>query len=411
MKTHLAKQTYWILTIGLLLIGFLLSLVGFQLSQLAGSSIYSHMAQRNIVDVFQNQTQDINQLKRRLENVPGMRVHIDTINNTQVASSKLPVFKLHQIRPPFDWTKPFILEYQGHYLSISFSPWNQVTAMIIIYIFAIFVLLGVMFWLCYWALKRLEKVNLLARNALETLASNIHRQISLPVENNEAESLFNSIQKIQNLLKDIVNKRTEMLAAISHDLKTPITRLKLRVELLSESQEKEALLKDVNNIEAMVNAILTFSKNFLQEENAVSFDFSELITSIAHDAQDLGHAIKLIVEKPVIYTGKVMSIKRAIVNILDNAIKYGQDEVKMQLFSQDKYVVCQISDQGPGVSVALYERLFEPFFRADQSRNADVSGSGLGLSIAKEVIEGHGGKIKLSPNKPKGLVVQILLPC
>ena len=210
----------------------------------------------------------------------------------------------------------------------------------------------------------------------------------------------------------MLQKRTRMLAAISHDLKTPITRLKLRIEVSPNINNKEQLLGDISELEEMLSSILLFSKSFLQEENTVKFNISELISSICEDLIDIGSKLNVDIKQDILYRGKMMGIKRAISNTIDNAIKYGQKDVRVKLYQNDEKesLICEISDKGEGVDISLYESLFEPFYRVDQSRNSAIIGSGLGLSISKEIIEGHGGTIKMMPSKPQGLTVQIILP-
>lgn len=166
----------------------------------------------------------------------------------------------------------------------------------------------------------------------------------------------------------------------------------------------------------MLSSILLFSKNFLQEENTVKFNLSELISSICEDLIDIGNKLNVDIKQDILYRGKMMGIKRAISNTIDNtidnAIKYGQKDIKIKLYqnNEKESLICEISDKGEGVDISLYESLFEPFYRVDQSRNSTIIGSGLGLSISKEIIEGHGGTIKMMPSKPQGLTVQIILP-
>ncbi|MBK2124306.1 sensor histidine kinase [Fangia hongkongensis] len=413
MKTKLAKQTYLILISGLLFMGFLLCLIGFQLKELSGNSIYGRMAQMNILRILNDTNQSVDELKRRLEMIPGIRVRPDKNVQQRQEKRQLPVFMLGELKPPFDWTRPFIIDYQNKKILVNFTAFNMVSVMVGIYIFVMAILVIAMLLLCYWAMRRLEKINLLARAALAQLAENINTQIVLPIDHREAALLHNDIQRIQNIMQESLQKRTQMLAAISHDLKTPITRLKLRVELLHEHEKKEALLTDIEKLESMLASILAFSKNFLQEENTVQFNLSDLVSSLCEDAVDIGESIDAEIEENILYQGRLMGIKRAIGNVLDNALKYGKVDVVVKLFEdkQKKRILCEISDQGKGVDASLYQRLFEPFYRVDQSRGDQVSGSGLGLSITKEIIEGHGGKIRLMPRKPHGLLVQIVLPC
>lgn len=335
MKTKLAKQTYLILISGLLFMGFLLCLIGFQLKELSGNSIYGRMAQMNILRILNDTNQSVDELKRRLEMIPGIRVRPDKNVQQRQEKRQLPVFMLGELKPPFDWTRPFIIDYQNKKILVNFTAFNMVSVMVGIYIFVMAILVIAMLLLCYWAMRRLEKINLLARAALAQLAENINTQIVLPIDHREAALLHNDIQRIQNIMQESLQKRTQMLAAISHDLKTPITRLKLRVELLHEHEKKEALLTDIEKLESMLASILAFSKNFLQEENTVQFNLSDLVSSLCEDAVDIGESIDAEIEENILYQGRLMGIKRAIGNVLDNALKYGKVDVVVKLF-EDK---------------------------------------------------------------------------
>lgn len=408
IRTKLAGQSYFILVSGLLFIGFLLVLVGLQLHQLSADSLYGRMSQLKVIRILNNTDQPINALKQRLQRVSGLNVQLAVVHPKDKQQG-LPVQVAGAVKPPLGFENPLVIKYREKYLQLTFSPPKMLLVIAAVYIAVMVLLLILMFYLCYWVIRRIESVNCLAQQALSQLSQNINANIVLPIEHKEVKQLYNDIRQIQNMMQQILQKRTEMLAAISHDLKTPITRLKLRVELLEGSDKKQALLTDIENIEQMLASIITFSKNFLQEENTVSFNLSQLVESLCDDAVDFGYPLEKEIGENIFYHGRMMSIKRAIDNVLDNAIKYGKSGIKVQLYREQDRIICRISDQGAGVDAGLYHKLFEPFYRIDETRNNVVSGSGLGLSITREIIEGHGGKIKLLPAKGGGLVVEITL--
>lgn len=408
MKTKLAKQTYLILIFGLLFSACLITLVAFQFRELSQNSIYSRVAQMNLARILNDPNQKIPELKRRLEGLPGIHVQIKNVNQIIEKNHHIPIFKTGEIRPPFDWGKPLLIEYHGQLILINFSPINIVLILTIVYSVIIFLLVLLCLYLAYWAIRRLEKINLLAQNALHQLEDNVYASVTLPLEHSEAKILYQDIQKIQNMMQGMIQKRTQTLAAISHDLKTPITRIKLRSELLEDNPSKENLLNDINHLENLVGSIITFSKNFIDEETPINFDFSQLINSICEDYEDIGKSIDKNIKDNILYHGRITAIKRAILNIFDNAFFYGKENIAISLSVKNKKIICQISDSGCGLDPSLYEKVFEPFYRGDLSRH-HAEGSGLGLSISKEIIEAHGGYIKLLPNKPQGLIVEIYL--
>ena len=411
MKTKLAKQNYLILMIGLLILGFLFSFTGYQLVDILEKNAHHKPKYTNLVRLLGDTKQPLNKLRHSLEMTSGIKVR--PLNEDRDAQyRRLSVNEIEHLKFPEGWREPFVVKYNNSEIVISFSYVNKayIIACVCIFILVLLVIAG--FLLCYFIISRLEKANLLAKEAIKQLSENINNQIALPVEHEDIAEIYNDIQKIQNNMQQILQKRTRMLAAISHDLKTPITRLKLRIELSPNISNKEQLLGDIAELEEMLSSILLFSKSFLQEENTVKFNISELVDSVCEDLIDIGNKLSVDVEQNILYRGKMMGIKRAISNTLDNAIKYGQKDVKIKLYQNDEKnsLICEISDKGEGVDISLYESLFEPFYRVDQSRNNNVIGSGLGLSISKEIIEGHGGSIKLLPSKPCGLTAQISLP-
>ncbi len=234
--------------------------------------------------------------------------------------------------------------------------------------------------------------------------------IALPVTGpEEVREAAQSFNKMQEHIQRFVEERMQLVAAISHDLRTPLTRLRLRVESFSDEQQKNKALNDIDDMSAMIQSTLSFIREDSIKETAVKTDIATLIRSICDDTSD--------VFGPAQYTGldycvlvcRPIAIKRAITNLVENAVKYGI-RAEVELTEQNDRIKITISDQGPGIPEAELKNVFIPFYRVEKSRNRRTGGVGLGLSVARTFIQAHRGTIELKNNLQNGLFVEILLP-
>lgn len=245
--------------------------------------------------------------------------------------------------------------------------------------------------------------------AAEELGKDIHRaplDERGPIEVSRAAHAFNTMQA---RLGRYILDRTRMLAAISHDLKTPITRLRLRTELLDDNQLRGKFEKDLDEMESMVLATLDFMRGVDQQEPLQPVDIMALLESLQADAEDMKQQVDIGGVALYPYPGKPMALKRCISNLIDNAIKYGE---KAMITIQDnaEQLTIIISDQGAGIPEDQLEQVFEPFYRLEQSRNRESGGSGLGLSIARNIAQAHGGNLVLQNASETGLEAVLRLP-
>ena len=197
MKTTFSRHTFFILIIGILFIGSLITLVANQFKNLSDKSIYSHVAQMNIIDILKTSNQSLKELQRRLEAVHGLKVQIENVDDEIMHKHNMVVFQLSDIKAPFNWNRPLLLNYHGQLVLISFSSSNLIILTTIAYILLIILLVAIGFFLCYWAISRVDKLNTLAKNALYQLSENVYAHIALPLEHKEVQSLYNNILKIQ----------------------------------------------------------------------------------------------------------------------------------------------------------------------------------------------------------------------
>jgi len=233
--------------------------------------------------------------------------------------------------------------------------------------------------------------------------------ILVPVRGSNEEQLtaqaFNDMQqRIQRYLDD----RERLFASISHDLKTPITRLRLRSELLEEEPVREAFCRDLEDLDLMVKGALQSVSETDIHENQTAINISRLLDNFLEDAQIAGHNLLINGPKVTNFTGKPLAIKRCIGNLLDNALHYG-DSVSITLRITQKHLFVEICDDGPGIPSKNLHQVFEPYIRV-LPKDGHTGGMGLGLSIARNIARGHGGDIELANRDPRGLKVVLRLP-
>ena len=203
-----------------------------------------------------------------------------------------------------------------------------------------------------------------------------------------------------------LNQRSEMLSGISHDLRTPLTRLKLQLAMIDQKKISEKMSKDIDEMEKMLNNYLQFAKVQSQEETS-KINLSNLFYEIKKNTDSK----KLILTnlEDVNLKGRLFGLKRCFENVIQNGLFYG-DKVYVNLSKGSNRVIINIEDDGPGIPEDQYKNVFKPFFRLDKSRNLNQSGVGLGLAIVEDIVNSHGGNIVLGKSKYDGLLVKIFLP-
>ena len=227
-----------------------------------------------------------------------------------------------------------------------------------------------------------------------------------PREVHLAARAFNEMQR---RLGSYIEDRTRMLAAISHDLRTPITRMRLRAEFVEDEEQRRKMLDDLGEMEAMIAATLSFAREDAAGEARVALDLADLLQSLCDAAIDAGHTAAYAGERRFPFTGGPMALKRAFANLIDNAIKYG-NTARVALTAREDEVVVTVEDDGPGIPEGEREKVFTAFYRIEGSRSRETGGVGLGLAVVRTIVRAHGGEVTLETAASGGLRAVVTLP-
>jgi signal transduction histidine kinase len=225
----------------------------------------------------------------------------------------------------------------------------------------------------------------------------------------ELRSSIGAFNAMQAQVQKFVDDRIAMLAAISHDLRTPLTKIRLRGEFVEDEEQRARLFRDVDDMQAMVDSALAFFRDDFQGEETTTFDFPEMLRTIADDYSDQGSEITYDGAEHIAFRGRPFVLKRAFTNLVDNAVKYGRTP-ELQFCSSEQRIVVVVRDSGPGIPPEATEQVFAPFYRLERSRNRATGGVGLGLTSARAAIRAHGGDISLRNRPSGGLEVEVTLP-
>lgn len=230
--------------------------------------------------------------------------------------------------------------------------------------------------------------------------------LSGPEDIQRATRAFNQMnERINRFVAD----RTKMLAALTHDLRTPMTTMRLRIELLPDSSDKDRLLTTLDEMQQMAEATLSFARENSIKEPSRRVGLNALVDSTCEDLKDIGMPVEFYEGSEAVSICRPVSLRRALRNLIENAVKYGQ-QAEVSLTASKNASTIIISDNGPGMSEKDMERVFEPFVRLETSRNRDTGGIGLGMAIARNIIHAHGGNIDLSNRPEGGLQIRVTLP-
>lgn len=260
-----------------------------------------------------------------------------------------------------------------------------------------------------WSVMRFTEPLKQFKSSVERLGSDLH---SKPIDiygPSAVRAVAQAMNEMQYRIQTLIRDRTQMLAAISHDLRTPITRIKLRLQFMHDATLAESLLNDLNEMEKMINETLSFAREDSSAENKVKTDLVSLLKSICDDAEDMGHAVQFHTQlHRAPFFGRSLALKRAFTNLINNAVRFAQ-HVNVMIYKKHKSIIVRITDDGPGIPKKDLQKVFEPFYRGEYSRSRNTGGVGLGLAVTRDIITAHNGKITLQNIRQGGLMVLVEL--
>ncbi len=261
----------------------------------------------------------------------------------------------------------------------------------------------------FWAVRRLTRPLREFAEAAERLGKDVKAPplvVRGPTELRQSQKAFNEMQE---RLRRMIENRLQMVAAISHDLRTPITLLRLRVEFVEDDEARSKILETLDEMESLVRSTLAFARDeAIQEERRV-VDVASLVRSICDDLSDAGTDVECRTPEKLPYECRPAALRRAFLNIVENAVKYGH-RARVNMFTRHGDIRLTVDDDGPGIPGEEMPRVFMPFYRIEQSRCRETGGVGLGLALAQSIIHAHGGAIHLHNRPEGGLRVEVELP-
>jgi signal transduction histidine kinase len=226
----------------------------------------------------------------------------------------------------------------------------------------------------------------------------------------EIRLVAKALNRMGERITSLIDDRTKMLAAISHDLRTPITRMRLRSEFIEDDGHRSSMLGDLDQMRSMLESVLSFLRNDRRPESMTLVDIASTLQLVAYQFADMGHKVAYDGPQDAMATLRPDDLHRSITNLVENAVRFGAETTIRLTMSPDS-VTIDIEDDGPGISDARKDAMLEPFVRGDEARNMDeAAGFGLGLSIARAIVLAHDGELSLNDRQPHGLVVRIKLP-
>ena len=225
----------------------------------------------------------------------------------------------------------------------------------------------------------------------------------------EVRTLASAINDLQFRIRRLVDDRTQMLAAVSHDLRTPLTRLRLRIESVPDVEARASIKADLNEMEEMIDATLAFLRDDMASETIEHVDLAAILQTIAADTADAGQNVDVRAPQRLVIAGRHLALKRALTNLVQNAVKYGGSAL-VSVSVDGPSIRVSVRDEGPGIPADKLEAVFEPFYRIEPSRGRRTGGHGLGLTVARSIARAHGGDVVVLNRTPRGLEALLTLP-
>ena len=271
------------------------------------------------------------------------------------------------------------------------------------------VLTGGIALLALWAARRVTVPLAQFAQAAGRLGTDVNAPPMAEAGPSEIVQAAHAFNQMQERIQRLVDDRTRMLAAIAHDLRTVLTRLRLRAELIDDEEQQRKAVADLDAMTTMLDETLAFARDDSGGEARQEVDLAALVRSLCDDLADTGQPVRYLGPDRLRFSCRPVALGRAIANLIDNAITYG-GAAEVGLQTEQGGVVLTVEDGGPGIPPEAREQVFAPFFRLEPSRSRDTGGAGLGLAVARTVVHRHGGEIVLDDRPGGGLSVCITLP-
>jgi signal transduction histidine kinase len=260
-----------------------------------------------------------------------------------------------------------------------------------------------------WVVRRMTA----PLNTVAAAADRLGRDVNAPPlpesGASEVRRAARAFNRMQERIRGLIDARTRMLAAISHDLRTPITRLRLRAEFIEDEEQRDKTMADLTEMEEMVASALSFARDDARDEARETVDLAALLQSVCDDIADSGRDCAFAQVSRTPYDCRPLSLRRAIMNLANNAVAYGM-RARVSLIEEPGNIVLRIDDDGPGVPEGEMARVFEPFYRLERSRSRETGGTGIGLYVVQTVAQAHGGEVRLVNRPEGGLRAELVLP-
>ena len=260
-----------------------------------------------------------------------------------------------------------------------------------------------------WAVRRVTAPLGVLSAAADRLGRDVTAEPLAEAGTIEMQRAARAFNRMQERLRRLIESRTQMLAALSHDLRTPLTLLRLRTEEVADADERDKMLATIGEMDEMIGTTLAFARDEVHAEPRRKVDIAALLASVVDDMADAGLPVTMTPAAPLIHDCQPGALKRALTNLLDNAVKYGK-RAQAAIATVGNAIEIAIDDDGPGIPEAELARVFQPFYRVEDSRSRDTGGTGLGLAIAQSIVQAHGGELTLANRTGGGLRACIRLP-
>ncbi len=262
---------------------------------------------------------------------------------------------------------------------------------------------------CIWSLRRLTAPYRVMERAVKRLGEDLKSPPIAETGSREIRAAAHAINTMQARLREYVEDREQLAAALAHDLRTPLTRMRLRLALLRNSKLREDLARDLGDIDTIARSVIDFATFEVAEEKAERIDFLSLVESVADGFADATLEEQGMRARELICVARPVALKRCVTNLVQNAVTYGS-KARLTLRRSGGWIVLAIRDEGPGIPPAELDAVFGPFVRLEGSRSRETGGLGLGLTIARNIARGAGGDISLANHPDGGLLTELRLP-